>query len=54
MEDSAEAFESHDHAINIDSSNLVWVTASDAKWLDIDGGKIAFLWGATDSDNALF
>ena len=54
VEDSSEAFESHDHAINIDSTNLVWVTSKDAKWLDIDGGKISFLWGKTDSDNGTF
>ncbi len=54
VEDTSEAFESHDHAINIDSTNLVWVTYKDAKWLEINGGKIAFLWGATDSDNGTF
>ncbi len=54
VEDSSEHFESHDHAININNSNLVWVTASDATWIDITGAQIAFLWGATDSDNGTF
>lgn len=54
VEPSSEAFDNGERPINIDSTNLVWVTAKDAEWIDIDDGKIAFLWGATDSDNGTF
>jgi len=43
-----QAFDNGERPVNIDKSNLVWLDASDIKWID-EGAKAkrAFLWGNT-------
>lgn len=48
-----EAFDNGERPVNVDTSNLVWLNASDIKWVLQDGNsndekepKIAFLWGS--------
>ncbi len=49
-----EAFDSGERPVNVDTSNIVWLDASDITWVDqpgmkasANGPKVAFLWGNT-------
>jgi mannose-6-phosphate isomerase-like protein (cupin superfamily) len=50
----AAHFDSGERPVNVDEQNLVWLSASDIKWVDEDGAKVAFLWGETDALNGTF
>ncbi len=47
-----EAFDSGERPLNVDATNLVWLTAADTTWIDApskptaDGPAIAHLWGS--------
>jgi Domain of unknown function (DUF4437) len=48
-----KAFDSGERPVNVDTSNLVWLDASDITWIDqprmpasANGPKVAFLWGS--------
>ena len=52
-----EAFKSSDKSINVEESNIVWLDASNTKWIKQpentsfeDAPKIAFLWGKSQSN----
>lgn len=52
---SAEkAFDNGERPINVDQRNLVWLEASDMKWLNKSNVKIAHLWGKLDAANGSF
>lgn len=51
---SEEAFDNGERPINLDETNLVWVTADDADWIASGTGEIAFLWGNLSGDNGTF
>jgi gentisate 1,2-dioxygenase len=47
-----KAFDSGERPMNVDTSNIVWLDASDITWIDqpgmsdsAGGAKVAFLWG---------
>jgi len=49
---SKESFDSGERPVNLDTSNIVWLNASDVTWVDqaglsetAKGPKLAFLWG---------
>ncbi|PXY02318.1 hypothetical protein DF185_06630 [Marinifilum breve] len=51
-----EHFDSGERPVNVDETNIVWLGASDIKWIDQPeakaskhGVKMAFLWGSTES-----
>lgn len=48
-----KAFDSGERPVNVDRKNIVWLDASDIRWLDpsgrntpANGPKVAFLWGS--------
>ncbi|WP_430933780.1 DUF4437 domain-containing protein [Saccharicrinis sp. 156] len=52
-----EHFDSGERPVNVDRSNIVWLDASDVKWIDqpetaamSNGPKVAFLWGKPQVD----
>lgn len=51
-----EAFDNGERPVNVEKSNIVWLDASDIKWVDhfdaAEGPKMAFLWGNPE-DNQL-
>jgi|GEM_PF-84382 len=54
---SEEAFDSGERAINVDSSNLVWLGGGDLTWVGVGSEanphqepKVAFLWGGAERD----
>ncbi|GJM05162.1 MAG: hypothetical protein DHS20C09_11530 [marine bacterium B5-7] len=54
---SEEAFDGGERPINVDESNLVWLDASNIKWIEqpgiptsTEGPKVAFLWGNPQDD----
>ncbi|SDW92212.1 protein of unknown function [Lutibacter oricola] len=40
-----EKFDSGERPVNVDKSNIVWLDASEVKWIDKAGASIAFIWG---------
>lgn len=42
-----EEFDSGERPVNVDPSNMVWLEASDIKWIEQSGVQVAFLWGNT-------
>tara|TARA_R100000027_G_scaffold53825_2_gene42786 strand:- start:8843 stop:9694 length:852 start_codon:yes stop_codon:yes gene_type:complete len=43
-----ESFDSGERPVNVDTSNIVWLGASDILWIETDsagGPEVAFLWG---------
>ncbi|MCG8672134.1 MAG: DUF4437 domain-containing protein [Pseudomonadales bacterium] len=51
---SEKAFDNGERPINVDKRNLVWLDASDIKWLEKSKVKVAYLWGAPNSANGSF
>lgn len=52
-----EKFDSGERPINVDETNIVWLGASDVKWINQSGNKIsengpklAFLWGNSENN----
>lgn len=47
-----EHFDSGERPVNVDTSNIVWLNASDITWIDQPGAgnsaQAAFLWGSTE------
>lgn len=43
-----EQFDNGERPINIDPSNLVWLSASDTKWVEGNGIEVAHLWGSLE------
>jgi len=47
-----QAFDSGERPINVDESNVVWVSAADVAWVDQSGRggpQVAYLWGTPDA-----
>jgi len=56
-----EAFDNHELPVNLDSSNVVWLSTDDVTWIDQPAAKdntaapqLAYLWGETSATNATF
>lgn len=56
VQPSEEAFDSGERPVNVDERNIVWLSASDIKWIAPDsaasgtvGAAVALLWGETKS-----
>ena len=56
-----EAFDNHELPVNLDSSNVVWLSTDDVTWIDQPAAKdntaapqLAYLWGETSANNATF
>ena len=49
----SEAFDNGERPVNVDKTNLVWLDASNIKWIDdqSSGVQTAFLWGNPQGDN---
>ncbi|WP_028115932.1 DUF4437 domain-containing protein [Ferrimonas senticii] len=54
VQPSSQAFDNGERPINIDSSNLVWLSADDAEWVDRGGAQIAYLWGNPQANSGSF
>lgn len=57
VQPSTDAFDNGERPLNLEASNVVWVSADQVRWLDSEAGstasqtpQIAFLWGAPDDD----
>lgn len=52
VQPTSEAFDNGERAINVDESNMVWLDASEMKWIASRKGKnspkVAYLWGAIE------
>jgi hypothetical protein len=42
-----EAFDAGERPINIEASNIIWLTHDDTSWIKGEGPKLAYLWGRT-------
>ena len=49
-----KAFDNGQRPINVDPTNLIWLTQKDARWVDKNNAKIAYLWGDTSAANGSF
>ncbi len=54
---SSEAFDNGERPINVDATNIVWLGASDSKWIQVEPNSDAtknpqmmFMWGNPDGD----
>ncbi len=39
-----EAFHNHERPVNVDESNIVWLSSDEIKWVKEDNAEVAFLW----------
>ena len=51
VQPSEKAFDNGERPVNIDKSNIVWLSASDIGWDSKSNVKIAYLWGDTTVGN---
>ena len=56
-----EAFDNHEHPVNVEAGNIVWLDTSDVTWIDQPGAEgddavaqIAYLWGDAKGENGIF
>ncbi|SET88669.1 DUF4437 domain-containing protein [Paracoccus homiensis] len=56
-----EAFDNHEHPVNVEAGNIVWLDTSDVTWIDQPGAEgddavaqIAYLWGDAKGENGTF
>jgi len=54
VQPAAKAFYNGERPINVENSNLVWLTTNDATWVNTNPVQIAYLWGETDGKNGTF
>lgn len=54
VQPAAKAFDNGERPINVETSNLVWLTTNDVTWVNDNPIQIAYLWGKTDGKNGTF
>lgn len=54
VQPAAKAFDNGERPINVETSNLVWLTSNDVSWVNDNPIQIAYLWGETGGNNGTF
>ncbi len=54
VQPAVNAFDNGERPINVETSNLVWLTTNDVTWVNDNHVQIAYLWGETGGKNGTF